>query len=207
MFAQPSANAPQVTPGQAAKSYARAYPEFSGALIITSLQPKGRGGWGQARKETQFYLNNGRAAQARGKLVHGLYYYNGQCGMCGRVVLGLDLAPAYAPDPQAGQPLPDALRRPAMTAPRLVLADMADCGRACPECVAALGWLVGYAFSRWIAPDTYAEVRLHPAVAARPARLECRALDLRPRSATLRQLPTTAETPETVAAEPWWAGA
>lgn len=47
------------TPLQAARQFHQQHPDFNGVAVVISYQPKGRGGWGTATKETRFNFITG----------------------------------------------------------------------------------------------------------------------------------------------------
>lgn len=99
-----------VSPGQAAKNFARANADKSGTLMVISLTPAGRGGWKVKAKETTFYFSGGKVAQTRWP--RGGLEFNGVCCVCGAVHLKPEL-----------QLCEDAGKQ--------------NTGPACPECMSA----------------------------------------------------------------------
>ncbi len=121
------------TPGQAAKAWAAANPAQTGAIQVISLTRKGKGGrLGSTTKTTVFYIKEGQAAQTRGQGD----YRNGFCWVCKQIFLKPTLQTVAAPDPEAGQPKPDA-EMTWQDPPGTVRNDLAYLD-ACPECIERL---------------------------------------------------------------------
>lgn len=152
-----------LTPGMAAKAWAKANPQAEAKILVMSFTPKGRGGWGVTEKGTEFYAASGKAAQTRGKFTSTQVERNGLCQVCGRVFIECVLRVCHAPDPDAWQELPlimDEFDRSHgwkwLQAPfaRVV---------ACTGCIAQhpldIGWYSGV---RDEPPLTHLNVRHHP---------------------------------------------
>ena len=96
----------KVTPLQAARAYAAEHPEFEGAIDVTVLRPKGRGGWGTTKNTARVWAREGKAALSKHpRRSFSIWMWNGHCQACGRVHLEPVLGQVYRDDERAGQPL------------------------------------------------------------------------------------------------------
>lgn len=131
----------KLTPGQAAKKWAKEHPDFEGVLAVESLTRKGRGGWGITNKTTRFVVSGGRAAAIRDDRKAGTF--NGVCHMCSKVFLKCELTIAYGRDDRDGQLIPEEeldAAEPAGWMRRhytLVYGRWANWGHLCPGCIQA----------------------------------------------------------------------
>jgi len=121
-----------MTPGQAAKKWAKEHPEFTGILLVISHTRKGRGGWGQTTRTNKFFVRDGKSAQRRD--APGRQGFNGVCWACGQIYLKTVLRWAVGPDPQAGEPVPDDELWQSYKGESFVYHEYAQL-RACPKCV------------------------------------------------------------------------
>lgn len=147
------------TPGQIAKTWAKAHREFVGALMIQSVTRKGKGGRrGFANRSNNFFVRDGEAAQSRQKEVDSysvrtegkvpgsrsitVYAFNGLCSVCGTLYLDPVLQHAWMDDPAAGEPIDVAqwLKWPGY---QDVVAEKGYV-RACPTCLGKNNLLVDH---------------------------------------------------------------
>lgn len=89
-----------MTPGVAAKQWAKEHPAFVGLLNVVSLTPAGKGGWMTKRKTTHFVVSSGLASLVRWTRSG----CNGFCRVCGNPFHATILQQAYAPDPEGDTP-------------------------------------------------------------------------------------------------------
>lgn len=165
------------TPGQIARTWAKAHSDFVGTLMIQSTTRKGRGGrLGFTDRWNTFLVRDGQAAQSRQKLLESYsvrstegsvpvsrsineYAFNGTCSVCGTVYLEPVLQRAWADDPNAGEPIDIS---PLMNWPgwQDVTAEKGYV-RACPTCVGEHGLIIDPERAVGYTLDRAKQIRIH----------------------------------------------
>lgn len=134
------------SPGNYAKKYAKENPDFKGRLITLSITPAGKGGTILKDKQMEFLITEGGAALIRSCYIRGegfstVRVFNGICHACGIIYLKPVLSYVYAPDPEAGQVVPQKVAAKyhlAWDGWTTQYASMATLC-ACPDCIAKHG--------------------------------------------------------------------
>lgn len=134
----------QTLMAKAVSDFAQSHPDLEARVVVIDWTRAGHGGWKTKRRESVYWIANGRSAKLVSRLdptakSRNDVMTNGNCWVCGRVRLDAVIAYAHAPDPQAGEVL-----KIRADWSKIVRADEATT-KACPECIdrhtLTAGWL------------------------------------------------------------------